>query len=165
MPKGAFSISRRPIRVTTIVSARVRSSRHSVSQAARASSAAPPQKAAVAALRGGDAFPKQMVVEFDRRRRLMVERLNKMPGITCRMPAGAFYAFPNVSGLFGRRHEGGTIASAADLASYFLKEARVALVPGEPFGSASHIRLSYATSMEAISRGMDRMDQAIRLLR
>lgn len=123
------------------------------------------QKAAVAALRGGDAFPRQMVVEFDRRRHLMVERLNKMPGISCRMPAGAFYAFPNVSGLFGRRHEGGTIASAADLAGFLLKEARVALVPGEPFGSAAHIRLSYATGMEAISKGMDRMDQAIRSLR
>ena len=123
------------------------------------------QKAAVAALRGGDAFPKQMVVEFDRRRRLMVERLNKMAGVACRMPSGAFYAFPNISGLFGRRHEGGTITSAADLASYLLKEARVALVPGEPFGSASHIRLSYATSLEAITRGMDRMDEAIARLR
>lgn len=119
------------------------------------------QKAAVAALRSGDAFPKQMVVEFDRRRRLMVERLRKMPGMTCRMPGGAFYAFPNISGLFGRRHEGGVIATAADLAGYFLREARVALVPGEPFGSASHIRLSYATSLEAIGRGMDRMEQAI----
>lgn len=123
------------------------------------------QKAAVAALRSGDAFPKQMVVEFDRRRRLMVERLNKMAGISCRMPSGAFYAFPNVTGLLGRRHEGRAIASAADLAGFFLKEARVALVPGEPFGSASHIRLSYATSMEAISRGMDRMDEAIGRLR
>jgi len=123
------------------------------------------QKAAVAALRGGDAFPKQMVVEFDRRRRLMVERLNKMAGVSCRMPGGAFYAFPNVSGLFGRRHEHGSLASAADLAGYLLKEARVALVPGEPFGSASHIRLSYATSMDAISRGMDRMAEAIGRLR
>jgi aspartate aminotransferase len=119
------------------------------------------QKAAVAALRSGDAFPKQMVVEFDRRRRFMVERLRNMPGMTCRMPAGAFYAFPNVSGLFGRRHEGGVIATAADLAGYFLREACVALVPGEPFGSASHIRLSYATSLETIGRGMDRMEQAI----
>ena len=123
------------------------------------------QKAAVAALRSGDAFPKQMVVEFDRRRRLIVERLNKISGITCRMPAGAFYAFPNVSGLFGRRHAGGTVTSAADLAAYFLKEACVALVPGEPFGSADHIRLSYATSLDAISRGMDRIDQAIGKLR
>ena len=119
------------------------------------------QKAAVAALRGGDAFTRRMVGEFDRRRRLIVERLNKMPGISCRMPAGAFYAFPNVAGVFGRRSDRGAIATAADLADYFLKEARVAVVPGEPFGSAAHLRLSYATSVEAITRGLDRMDAAL----
>jgi aspartate aminotransferase len=122
------------------------------------------QKAAVAALRSGDAFPQQMVQEFDRRRRLMVERLNKMPGVSCRMPSGAFYAFPNVSGLMTRRYATGTISSAADVASYLLKEAQVAVVPGEPFGSPHHIRLSYATSMEAIMRGLDRMGQALNKL-
>lgn len=119
------------------------------------------QKAAVAALNGGDAFPKRMVQEFDRRRRTIVERLNKIPGVSCRMPTGAFYAFPNVSGLFGRRHANGTIASASDLATYLLQEAKVTVVPGEPFGSARHIRLSYATSMEAITRGLDRIEAAI----
>ncbi len=122
------------------------------------------QKAAVAALRGGDAFPRLMVKEFDRRRRVMVERLNKMPGVSCRMPSGAFYAFPNVSGLLTRRHATGSIHGAADLASYLLKEAQVAVVPGEPFGSARHIRLSYATSMEAIVRGLDRMEAALKKL-
>ncbi|MBI5410481.1 MAG: pyridoxal phosphate-dependent aminotransferase [Nitrospirae bacterium] len=122
------------------------------------------QKAAVAALRGGDAFPQQMVKEFDRRRRLMVERLNKLPGVSCRMPTGAFYAFPNVSGLLTRRHAAGSINSAADLASYLLKEAQLAVVPGEPFGSPHHIRLSYATSMEAIVRGLDRMEAALKQL-
>ncbi|MGH7236586.1 MAG: pyridoxal phosphate-dependent aminotransferase, partial [Nitrospiraceae bacterium] len=119
------------------------------------------QKAAVAALRGGDAFTRQMVAEFDRRRRLIVERLNKLPGISCRMPAGAFYAFPNVAGVFGRRSARGTISTAADLADYFLKEAQVAVVPGEPFGSPSHLRLSYATGVEAIRRGVDRMQAAL----
>ena len=119
------------------------------------------QKAAVAAIRSGDAFPKAMLAEFDRRRRYMVERLNKMPGIVCPMPAGAFYTFPNVSGLFGRRHSKGDIASAGDLGSYLLNEAQVATVPGEPFGSPSHLRLSYATSMEAIARGLDRIEAAI----
>ena len=80
------------------------------------------------------------------------------------MPAGAFYAFPNVSGLFGRRHAKGLIASAGDLGTYLLDEARVATVPGEPFGSPSHLRLSYATSMEAITRGLDRMEAAVRQL-
>lgn len=119
------------------------------------------QKAAVAALNGGDAFPTQMVQEFDRRRRVIVERLNKIPGVSCRMPSGAFYAFPNISRLFGRTHATGTIASASDLAAYLLQEAKVTVVPGEPFGSAGHIRLSYATSLEAITRGLDRIETAI----
>ncbi|MBM4133801.1 MAG: pyridoxal phosphate-dependent aminotransferase [Nitrospira sp.] len=122
------------------------------------------QKAAVAALRGGDVFPRQMVVEFDRRRRLMVERLNKMPGVSCRMPAGAFYAFPNIAGLFQRRHGQTPIDTPAAVATYLLKDAQIAVVPGEPFGSASHIRLSYATGMEAIARGMDRMEAALKKL-
>ncbi len=122
------------------------------------------QKAAVIALRAGDPFTRTMVAEFDRRRRVMVERLNKMPGVSCRMPSGAFYAFPNVAGLFGRRWAEGTINTPADLAAYLLKDAQIALVPGEPFGSDLHIRLSYATSLDAISRGLDRMDASIRKL-
>lgn len=125
------------------------------------------QKAAVAALRGGTAFTSWMVVEFDRRRRLMVERLNKMPGVNCRMPSGAFYAFPNVAGVLNRhaKHaKHGPITAASDLAAYLLKAARVAVVPGEPFGSASHIRLSYATSMESIVKGLDRMEAALNQL-
>ncbi|MBM4123179.1 MAG: pyridoxal phosphate-dependent aminotransferase [Nitrospira sp.] len=122
------------------------------------------QKAAVAALRMGETFPQQMVTEFDRRRRLMVERLNKMPGVSCRMPTGAFYAFPNVSGLLTRRHPAGPIDSPAALAAYLLKEAQVAVVPGEPFGSTHHIRLSYATGMEAIARGLERMEAALKKL-
>ena len=122
------------------------------------------QKAAVAALRLGNPFTTVMVAEFDRRRRLMVERLNKMPGVTCRMPTGAFYAFPNVSGLLGKRWKDQPIGSAANLATYLLNEAQVALVPGEPFGSDVHIRLSYATSMEAIERGLTRIEAALRCL-
>jgi len=122
------------------------------------------QKAAVAALQGGGAFTQRMVVEFDRRRRLMVERLNKMPGVSCRMPSGAFYAFPNIAGVFTRRHQRGPITTAAELAAYLLTEARVAVVPGEPFGSSSHLRLSYATGIEVIARGLDRMEAALRQL-
>jgi aspartate aminotransferase len=120
------------------------------------------QKAAVAALRSRDAFTQEMVREFDRRRRVMVARLNKMAGVSCRIPGGAFYAFPHIGGLLNRRAPGGAqLASASDLATYLLKEAHVAVVPGEPFGSADHVRLSYATSMEAIERGLDRMEQAL----
>ncbi len=122
------------------------------------------QKAAVAALRLGNPFTELMVAEFDRRRRLMVERLNKMPGVTCRMPTGAFYAFPNVSGVLSKRWKDQQIGTAANLATYLLNEAQVALVPGEPFGSDIHIRLSYATSMEAIERGLTRIEAAIRRL-
>ncbi len=122
------------------------------------------QKAAVAALRLGNPFTAVMVAEFDRRRRLMVDRLNNMPGITCRMPTGAFYAFPNVSGLLSKRWKDQPIGSAANLATILLNEAQVALVPGEPFGSDIHIRLSYATSMEAIERGLSRIEAAIRRL-
>ena len=95
------------------------------------------------------------------RRRVMVERLNKIPGIRCPMPAGAFYVFPNVSGLFGKRHASGSINTASDLAAYFLDEARVATVPGEPFGSAAHLRISYATGLDAITRGLDRLQEAV----
>ena len=119
------------------------------------------QKAAVAALRLGDPFTKMMVAEFDRRRRVMVDRLNKMAGVTCRMPTGAFYAFPNVSGLLSRRWKDRPIGSAAELATYLLNEAQVAVVPGEPFGSGCHIRLSYATAMEAIERGLTRIEAAL----
>ena len=119
------------------------------------------QKAAVAALRDGAPFTQNMLKEFDRRRRVMVGRLHAMPGITCPMPTGAFYAFPNISGLLNRTHADEKIQTAADLATYLLREAKVAVVPGEPFGSASHIRLSYATGMEAISRGLDRMAAAV----
>ncbi|MGQ0810566.1 MAG: pyridoxal phosphate-dependent aminotransferase [Nitrospiraceae bacterium] len=119
------------------------------------------QKAAVAALCLGEQFTQTMVGEFDRRRRYMVERLNKISGMRCRMPSGAFYAFPNVSGTFNRRGQNSPLTSASDVATYLLREARVAVVPGEPFGSAAHIRLSYATSMDGIQRGLDRMESAL----
>jgi len=115
------------------------------------------QKAAVAALKLGGPFTEKMVVEFDRRRKFMVDRLNSIPGVTCRMPSGAFYAFPNISGVLGRQGPTGPITSPQELANHLLKEAQVAVVPGEPFGSRHHIRLSYATSMEAIQRGLDRL--------
>lgn len=115
------------------------------------------QKAAVAALKLGGPFTENMIVEFDRRRKYMVDRLNGLPGVTCRMPRGAFYAFPNIGGVLGRNGPTGAVTSPQELANHLLKEAHVAVVPGEPFGSRQHIRLSYATSMEAIQRGLDRL--------
>jgi aspartate aminotransferase len=122
------------------------------------------QKAAVVAFRDGDVFTEKMVTEFDRRRRVMVERLNAMPGVHCRRPTGAFYAFPNVRALLGKQGSGRTIHTPTDLANYLLHEFNVAVIPGEPFGSTEHIRLSYATSMETIVRGMDRLDAAFKQL-
>ncbi|TKB82030.1 MAG: pyridoxal phosphate-dependent aminotransferase, partial [Nitrospira sp.] len=122
------------------------------------------QKAAVAAINAGDEFPSRMVKEFDRRRRLMVQRLNQMPGVRCRLPQGAFYAFPNVSGVFHRRGPQGPLTTPTDVATYLLTEARIAAIPGEPFGSSAHVRLSYATSYEAVATGMDRMEAALRKL-
>lgn len=122
------------------------------------------QKAAVAALRFGGPFTKQMVTEFDRRRRAIVEGLNTIPGLSCSMPAGAFYAFPNIQGVLGKRGPTGPITSPTDLATYLLKDAHIAVVPGEPFGSQSHMRLSYATSMETIGRGLDRLRAALQKL-
>lgn len=122
------------------------------------------QKAAVAALKLGGSFTEKMVIEFDRRRRVIIDRLNAIPGVSCRLPGGAFYAFPNIGGILGRQGPTGPIRSPQDVAQYLLKEARVAVVPGEAFGSRTHIRLSYATSMEAIERGTQRIAEAFHKL-
>ncbi len=105
-----------------------------------------------------------MVIEFDRRRRVIIDRLNTIPGVSCRLPGGAFYAFPNIGGILGRQGPTGPIQSPQDVAQYLLKEARVAVVPGEAFGSRTHIRLSYATGMEAIERGIQRIAEAFHKL-
>jgi aspartate aminotransferase len=118
------------------------------------------QKAAVEALRGSQDFIATMNMEFDKRRRYMVERLNAMKGVSCLMPVGAFYAFPDVSRLFGKSVNGKTIKGSADLATYLLEDAQVALVSGDAFGAEAYIRLSYATSMENIQKGLDRIEKA-----
>ncbi len=122
------------------------------------------QKAAVAALRGGSAFSDELVKDLQPKRDLMVEQLNSIPGVTCPTPAGAFYAYPNISGILGRRHGPGTIASPADLANYLLQDAHLACVPSEPFGSSSHLRLSYTPPLETIRKGMERLRCAIEAL-
>ncbi len=123
------------------------------------------QKAAVEALTGPQDFVGRMRGEFDARRRYLVDELNRIDGISCMMPAGAFYAFPNTSKLYGRRFNGREIASSADLALYLLEEAKVALVPGSAFGDDAFIRLSYATSLEDIKRGVERIREALGRLR
>ena len=118
------------------------------------------QKAAVAALRIGEPFTAKMVEEFSQRRRVIVDGLNAIPGIACSMPNGAFYAFPNITGVLGKRSPTGLLKTPNDVAQYLLQDSHVAVVPGEPFGSQEHLRLSYATSMENIRRGLERLKQA-----
>jgi aspartate aminotransferase len=119
------------------------------------------QKAAVAALKGDQAPVATMVKEFQKRRDYIVDALNGIKGIRCMKPQGAFYAFPNTSGLYGKSFKGRRISGSVDLAAYLLDEAEVAVVPGEPFGSDDHIRLSFATSMENIEEGLKRIRQAL----
>lgn len=119
------------------------------------------QKAAVAALRLGEPFTVKMVEEFSRRRTTIVNGLNRIQGVHCQMPRGAFYAFPNIKGILGKQAPSGMLKTANDVAQYLLEEARIAVVPGEPFGSSDHLRLSYATSMTTITRGLERLEQAL----
>lgn len=122
-------------------------------------------KASAEALKGPQDAVNAMVREFDRRRVYMVERLNSIKGITCLRPNGAFYAFPNISGLLGKSFNGRALKDSSDVASLLLEEVRVALVPGSAFGAEGYLRLSYATSMENIKEGIDRIEKAAGLMR
>ena len=126
------------------------------------------QWAAVEALTGPQDEVAKMAGEFDRRRRLIIGGLNALPGVRCGMPKGAFYAFANVSGLFGRTWVQGdtraTLKGSIDVTGFLLEAARVAVVPGLDFGSDAHVRLSYATSDALISEGLRRMQAAIATL-
>lgn len=116
---------------------------------------------ALAQVGASSASVKVMHAEFDRRRVHMVQRINALPGVTCLEPRGAFYCFANVSGLFGRKLAGKEIRCSMDFVNVCLDEAKVALVPGEAFGSSRHVRLSYAVSMETIDKGLDRLQQLL----
>jgi len=123
------------------------------------------QKASLAALSGPQDFIGLMVREFDKRRQYMVERLNKIHGFSCLRPVGAFYTFPNVSGVYGRSAGSHTITDSNSFATYLLEAANVAIVAGEGFGADAHIRLSYATSFATIEKGLDRIQKAVEALR
>ena len=123
------------------------------------------QRAAVAALTGPQVTVQRMREEFDRRRRYIVDRLNDMPGVRCLKPLGAFYVYPNVSGMYERHYAGTILRNSSDFTTYLLERARIAVVPGIEFGNDQHVRISYATSLENIEKGMDRMAEAVRQLR
>lgn len=119
------------------------------------------QAASVAALNGPQEAVAAMVVEFEKRRNYMLERLNAIPGVTCPKPGGAFYLYPNVSSYFGKSYQGKPVKSATDLANLLLEVAEVAVVPGIAFGGDDFIRLSYATSLENIKEGLDRIEKLL----
>ncbi len=122
------------------------------------------QAAALEAIAGPQGEVARMVQEFHKRRNVIVERLRAIEGISCFNPQGAFYVFPDMGSWLGRKAGDKKITTPCDLADYLLEEAQVAVVPGEDFGSTSHIRFSYATSLEGIEKGCDRIAAALKKL-
>ena len=119
-------------------------------------------KAATEALNGPKDALEMMRVEFEKRRNYIVERLNKINGVSCLSPEGAFYVFPNISKLLGKQYNGKTINTDSELAAYLLEQAKIAVVPGSAFGAPGYIRFSYATSMEKIQKGIDAFEDALK---
>ncbi len=119
------------------------------------------QKASFKALTGDQAPMRAMVEQFKARCEYMSERLANMPGIECPKPVGAFYCFPKVSSYFGKSVDGMLIKDSNDFSAALLDKAHVAVVAGSAFGSDEYIRLSYATSMELIKEGLNRMEKLL----
>ncbi len=111
------------------------------------------QKAGVEALRGPQDSVSRMLAEYRRRREYVIPALRGIPGVCCAEPQGAFYAYPNIGRFLGKNG----ISSTLDFAEKLLREAHVAVVPGEAFGTQKHIRISYATSMTELERGLERI--------
>jgi aspartate aminotransferase len=115
------------------------------------------QKAAVEALRGPQDSVGVMLAEYHKRRDFVVQRLRAIPGVRCAEPRGAFYAYPNLSVVLGKHGISNTLV----LSERLLADAHVAVVPGEAFGTEQHVRISYATSMTELERGLDRIHQFV----
>jgi aspartate aminotransferase len=114
------------------------------------------QKAAVEALRGPQDSVDTMLAQYAKRRDFVIARLRAIPGVRCAEPRGAFYAYPNIGVAFGNG-----ISSSVQFAEKLLEKAGVAVVPGEAFGTDRHVRISYATSMHELERGLERMHRFI----
>jgi aspartate aminotransferase len=124
--------------------------------------AAVSQAAALAAITGPDDEIEGMRLEFDRRRRLMLDGLRSIRGVTCTEPKGAFYAFPDISAFLGRKTPSGRrIDDDQALCDFLLDEARVAVVPGTAFFAPGFVRLSYATSQANIEKALARIASAL----
>ncbi|MFT6166853.1 MAG: aspartate aminotransferase [Vicingaceae bacterium] len=122
------------------------------------------QRAVIEAMEMDPSETYHMRDAFKERRDYVISRLQKMDGVLINDPEGAFYAFPNIEQLFGKKHSKGTINTATDLCLYLLEVAEVALVTGEAFGSPECIRISYATSLDVLKEAMDRIENALNQL-
>ena len=122
------------------------------------------QRAAIAALNANHTIIDDMVVEFKERRDYLASQLREMPGIVCPLPEGAFYMFPSVDALFGKKYRQKPIQSSMDLCAFLLEQEGIAAVPGEAFGSPRHIRISYATSMANLKEAVARLGRAFKAL-
>ena len=119
------------------------------------------QKAAVAALRGPQEPVAEMVKAFHERRDFTISGLKGLADVTCFMPHGAFYAFPNLNRYLGSSYKNYKISSGYDMATYLLDEVMVAAVPGDAFGKSGYLRLSFATSMDEIKKGLNRIEEGL----
>lgn len=119
------------------------------------------QKASVEAFSGPQDKVNEMVVEFKKRRDFICKELNNINGISCLVPDGAFYVFPDISYYFGKEYKNVKIENSVDFADFLLNEAKVAVVPGIEFGSDKNIRISYATSMHDIKEGIKRIKEKL----
>ena len=121
------------------------------------------QYAAVAALSGSQDCIKPMVAAFKERHQYVVDRFNTMPGLSCLMAGGAFYAFPDARIAIANLHKTGKITAATDmaLAEYLLESFDVAVVPGSAFGAEGYFRISFATSMDSLRNALDRIEKAL----
>ena len=117
------------------------------------------QRAALAALTGPQDEAEQFRLAFDRRRRLIVDELSKIDGVIVPVPLGAFYVYPDVTGLLGREWGGRILNTSLELADFILEQAEVAVVPGEAFGPSGYLRLSYALGDEQLLEGIRRLQQ------
>ena len=122
------------------------------------------QYASLKALEAGDECIQPMVAEFEKRRDAMVERINQIPGLSCLKPQGAFYIMLNIKQLLGRSYNGRMIESSLDFAELLLAEKEVAVVPGVAFEAEGFCRLSYAIALEQCLKGLDRIEEFVRLL-
>jgi len=120
------------------------------------------QMAAIAALNGPQDIIPIMVNEFKKRRDFIISELRSIEGVTCYNPKGAFYAFPNFNAILGKRYKDKTIDSSATLTEILLEDFHTAVVPGAEFGKEGYIRLSFATSMDVIKKGLERIKKAVR---